>query len=393
MEEQFYIVFPLLLWLGWKFARKSLGWGLCAIVLLSFVASIRGLGRDPSGTFYFLHYRSWELGLGSLLAFAFCPHVNFRLPHLGRGTSELLSVLGLGGILVPVFLYTAETAFPGLAALPPCLGTFFLIWANSARTTLVGSWLSNKLLVAIGLCSYSLYLWHWPLLVFGALRKGEPLTAWEGALILGLTSVVAWLSVQFVEKPFREKRLLKQRRPLLITAAATLGILAAVNWNIVSNYTLYNQQVTSTLLADPRGITYDLPDLKVREIEPGIPVYSLGNPQEPGVLLLGDSFANHWFSGLASWAKTNNVPVHMQSIGSVLPLKDATAPAAEKKYLGAWEKRNASYEKIMAPLNIKHVILAGSWDYYVSPGWSLKEINTVIIGGAQHRVCRNSASC
>ncbi len=381
VEEQFYILFPVMLFFGWKYARRYLGIGLVALTVASFAASIWGLRKDPSGAFYYLHFRAWEMGMGAWLAFAFNSEIkNVRLPKLPQWGKEIISLVGLCGIVIPVFFYTEQTRFPGLAALPPCLGTFLLIWTNAESVTLVGRLLSTKLAVGIGLLSYSLYLWHWPLLVFGTLRKGEKLTPWEGAAALGFSLAAAWLSVRFVEKPFREKRLLANRRHILVTSTIVLVIMGSASFTISKLNLLYDSQSISNLLGEPRNIAYDFPNMKTWEVAQGIKVYSVGDNSKPGVLLLGDSFANHWASGLVQWGEANDIPVHVQAIGSTVPLIDCHVPEAETKYNIPIRQRNQSYGVFMDQLKVKHVIIAASWRPYINPRDKLLPMVTLYHG-------------
>jgi hypothetical protein len=370
----------LLLFLGWKYARKQLGLGLVILTFISLVASMRGLRKEPSAAFYFLHYRAWEMGLGSLLAFAFEPQIGLRLPKLNRLTSETLSLFGLAGVIVPVFVYSHQTAFPGAAALPPCLGTFLLIWTSTDRLTYVGRLLATKLSVGIGMLSYSLYLWHWPLLVFGSLRKGEPLTPWEGSVILAMTGVAAWLSVRFIEKPFREKKWLGQRKHILATSTVVLLVTGTLGMTM-SLTKFNNQQHASKLLEDPESTNIDIPNCRKWDVIKNIKVFSIGNGEQPGVLLLGDSFAGHWMNGLVSWGSEHDMPVHVQTIGSVIPLLDSYIPEVELKYQMPCKLRNESFGMILDRVNVKHVVLAAAWKMYIDPHGKLNDASRVVVEG------------
>jgi hypothetical protein len=133
--------------------------------------------------------------------------------------NEALGLTGLGLILFSVFYYTRETRFPGVAAIPPCLGAALIIVSGGARATMTGKLLSLRPVVFIGLISYSIYLWHWPLLVFSRyMSMGEQ--SWSLRLGLLLASVaLAMLSWKYVETPFR-KRLICRRRPQVFALAA-----------------------------------------------------------------------------------------------------------------------------------------------------------------------------
>lgn len=198
VEEQFYIAFPLLL-LG--IARYAPRLRLAAIVLLtllSFLWAYRTQAAPDGFAFYLLPPRAWELLAGALLAIGAVPQV--RQTWL----REAVSLAALAAIIAAIMLYTPATVFPGLAALPPVLGAAALI--HCAPGTFVGRALSMRLPVGIGLISYSLYLWHWPLIVFTEYRQGISLSPMQSAAIIAASIIAAWLSWRYVERPFRDHR-------------------------------------------------------------------------------------------------------------------------------------------------------------------------------------------
>ncbi|MGP6088749.1 acyltransferase family protein [Antarctobacter jejuensis] len=198
VEEQFYIFFPLLLMALHRFARRLLLPTILIMVAGSLVLAIWATPRMPSPSFYLLPTRIWELGIGSLLALGLLPAA------APRALREAAGALGLVAMLAPVFLYDSRTEFPGLTALPPVLGAAALIWAGTAGPVLASRLLALRPMVWIGLISYSLYLWHWPIMAF--VRNRTFSVEMEPALqvITIAASVLAgWLSWRFVERPFR----------------------------------------------------------------------------------------------------------------------------------------------------------------------------------------------
>ena len=383
VEEQFYVFFPILLFVGWKYARNHIGKALTGLAILSLITSWFGLKHDPSAAFYYIHYRAWELALGCLLAFSLHPAVRFRLPELPPAVREALAGLGLAGILLPVFLYTHQTAFPGLAALPPCLGTFLLLWTNANGQTFVGKFLSTQPAVSVGLLSYSLYLWHWPLLVFVMLHKGEALTSWESACILGASIPISWFSVRFIERPFREKRLLPTRKQVLACSATVLVLTGLVGLAISRPKSPIQavRSTTASLLEDPRPNGYAFPNTQYWDVaEGGVKLLSIGDLSKPGILVIGDSLADHWVTAMAACAEKNNVTVHLQSVSNCLPLIDTYNPEAEVKYKLPTRARNASFGRIADQVPLKHVVLAGSWKPYLDSETSLYPLFTLRVG-------------
>lgn len=171
---------------------------VAALVLLSFAATQVFANLDPAANFYLLPSRFWELGVGALLAL-----VGVEKLDLSKGSRELLSALGLLAI-VASYLFVVESAFyPGWTTVPVVLGTA-LVLAFGRSDTVVGRLLSLKPLVAIGLISYSLYLWHQPVFAFARLRSIEDIPAEGYALLIALCFVLAYLSWRLVEQPFRK---------------------------------------------------------------------------------------------------------------------------------------------------------------------------------------------
>jgi peptidoglycan/LPS O-acetylase OafA/YrhL len=227
VEEQFYIASPLLLAAIWRLAPQRVR----GIAILLTLASLAGaIWQVDSGAgqsaFFLLPTRAWELGLGALLALG-APAVPAR-----AGIRSAVAFSGLAAILIPIVAYTDATPFPGLAAVPPVVGSALLIWVNGAGTNPVKSLLSARPMVAVGLISYSLYLWHWPVIVYakvvtGALGPGGAAACIAASLVLGA------LSWRYVERPFRGRRgWLPTRRGVFgasaVAMTATLAVAAVV---------------------------------------------------------------------------------------------------------------------------------------------------------------------
>jgi peptidoglycan/LPS O-acetylase OafA/YrhL len=228
VEEQFYILFPLFLVIVRRLFPDRLRSGVLVLAGASFAISAVQAHRDPTSAFYMPYTRAWELLLGTILSLRMVPP--FR-SALGR---NIATVSGLAFILISVRWYTSATPFPGLAALLPCLGAGLIIWGGETGSSLVGKMLSLRPVVFVGLISYSLYLWHWPLIVFqsmgiiygnGASRKTST------AVILLLSIVLAILSWRFVERPFRVGRLRLSGANLFTLAAVSSGILMIFSAN------------------------------------------------------------------------------------------------------------------------------------------------------------------
>lgn len=199
VEEQFYVIVPLLLAALHALARRSAVWVIAALALISFALCEWGWRHAPSFTFYMLPMRAWELFAGSLCAFALAGRGVLRAGPAG----EFAALAGLAAILWAVLFLDGDTPFPSAWALLPVLGTCLII-LFAAPQTWAARILTLKPFVWVGLVSYSAYLWHQPLFAFARLRlEGHP----PQSLMLGLAALalgLAWLSWRYVETPFRQ---------------------------------------------------------------------------------------------------------------------------------------------------------------------------------------------
>lgn len=218
VEEQFYIFMPLAMVVVCRWRRQWQLAALLAAVAVSFALSVGLTPSRPVPSFYLLPTRAWELLAGALLTYV--PRGGAR----PRGRDEVLAAAGLAMLAAAVFLFDSATPFPGYAAALPVLGAVLLI--HFAPGTRVGALLSVRPLVGVGLISYSLYLWHWPIVVFARSERFTLDPAVEPLLIIGLSLVLAVLSWRYVEQPFRNRAVLPPRRMLGLVAAGCVAVFA-----------------------------------------------------------------------------------------------------------------------------------------------------------------------
>lgn len=227
VEEQFYIFFPLVLFVLMKLGGRRLAVGVLALIAVGSYAYAQSIvDSEQSAAFFLLQSRAWELLAGSLLAMV-------TLPRLPEKAASWLGIAGVIAIVIPVFAYGKETVFPAVGALPPVLGAVAIIVSGGfAPNGIVARLLSLKGMAYVGRISYALYLWHWPMLVLIAIWKGRHTTYIESGIVILVAGVIAALSLKYVETPLRRGTALGGRRLLRIGAGAC-AILLTVGVAIV----------------------------------------------------------------------------------------------------------------------------------------------------------------
>jgi peptidoglycan/LPS O-acetylase OafA/YrhL len=230
VEEQFYVVIPVMLvalaWLtrrlGWRL-RPVVAVAIGVVVLVSLGYSVVHTATSPQASYFYTTTRAWELGIGSLVA---CAAPLAR--HLTARAAAVLAVAGLVTVVAAGLIFTTKTAWPGGAALVPTLGTAAVIASGVRHSgTPAGRLLGLRPLVFIGGLSYSIYLWHWPLLILaGALSTPTP---WRKAVIALASVALAWMSKKCVEDPIRFGSPFAGRtRPALVMGATGMIMTCAV---------------------------------------------------------------------------------------------------------------------------------------------------------------------
>tara|TARA_B100000963_G_scaffold358694_1_gene383937 strand:- start:1819 stop:3729 length:1911 start_codon:yes stop_codon:yes gene_type:complete len=200
IEEQFYILFPLFLIVFWKYGIKVISIVLLIVFLLSISVAHWGAFNKPAATFFLLPTRGWELLLGVFIAIflKFKTHIN------GRLINEILSLIGICLIIFAIINFDENTPFPSLYTLIPTIGTALIILSTSNQTILY-KFLSYKPFVGIGLISYSVYLWHQPVLAFARHRLVEEPSTQIILILILISFLIGYISWKIVEKPFRNK--------------------------------------------------------------------------------------------------------------------------------------------------------------------------------------------
>lgn len=242
VEEQFYILFPLLCMLVRRFFPQRLRIAVVVLFVLSLAASATMVYYDQVSSFYMIHTRAWELLLGTILSLGMFPRLR------SAWLRNFATVIGFGMIAYSVYFYEETTLFPGLSAVLPCAGAALIIGAGESGGSLVGDVLSWRPVVFVGLISYSLYLWHWPVIILhrmGILFGTNTIPGWFTRILtpfqydkvveITVSFALAILSWRFIERPFRKGQLRLDGRPLFALAGTAMFIFIVFSsWAILA---------------------------------------------------------------------------------------------------------------------------------------------------------------
>jgi peptidoglycan/LPS O-acetylase OafA/YrhL len=405
VEEQFYLVWPLLLigvaLLAKKAPGKIIGYGAGAIAIvfaLSLIASVYVTENAPSVAYYGTHTRAWELAGGALLAFT--QPTWKRMP---KALAAVLGLLGLAAVFIAAVLFDQSTAFPGYAALLPVLGTMLVLVAGTAwARNPAAAALSVPPLQFVGKLSYSLYLWHWPVLILLPLALEVEPSLLLNIVLLAAVFALSHLSYLAVEAPIRNAKPLKAHSFYGIGAGVLCSLLALATVLTTSIVGLRTEPVDPSVqnlgLADDQGLT--------EKLEAGAEITALPDDLQPPlesvaedypevfsdgcflsfdqtsseadcvygdvdsdkiVVLFGDSHAAQWFPAVESIAIERGWKVVVRSKGSC-PVPDVTVPhpALDREYTECDQWRGAvlDYLEQLKPM----MIIATSSVFYDLPG-------------------------
>jgi len=291
-EWQFYLVWPFIVWGALKVSDRLLPWLLVVMTVVSLAACQWMLGRDSSAAYFMMPFRVFELAIGALLVFA----PEKRLP--GHADSAI-TLAGIAAIIASAFWLTSQTPFPGLAALAPCLGAAACIYSGKSAA---GAVLRLRPMVFIGLISYSIYLVHWPLIVFYKYYVFRDLNLSESLTLLAVAIACGALLYFSVERVFMAKH--KLVKPLGISAIAAACALSAYGCSMVISTDGLKSRVPAEYLSfvsDPRNFhikNYGGNGYRLDAV--------LGDKRgKPFAIFAGDSFALQYAKGFDSELSTS----------------------------------------------------------------------------------------
>lgn len=361
VEEQFYVFFPLLLLLirGLSGYKKIAMVG--AITILSLAAAVYGANTNPSANFYLIPTRAWELGVGALLAMT--KSVDWTIP---RSIRDAAAALGIAMIVYSIVVFDETTPFPSLYTVMPVLGTALVIVAATGATTF-GRMLSLPLFVGVGLISYSLYLWHQPILAFIRLRSlYEPSRlVMMGAIVLALAlSVLTW---KYVEAPFRNKQRVSRRVLVGFSVAGSLLMLTA---GLVGHFAdgfadINDSRAFANAFQERVRVNFGLS----RTCEDKFTLSEeCRTSDHPEIVVWGDSYAMHLVDGiLAAKPGVGLVQMTKSVCGPILDLAPVTAKWPAEWAKGCLEFNRHVFDWLSKTSTVKIAVLSSPFGQYLHP--------------------------
>lgn len=362
VEEQYYLVYPILLLLLWRLGQKWMIGLLTGLAVGSLVAAQWGSHTDPTFTFFLLPTRAWELLMGALVAFYL-----FQKGH-GRATTdhgvvnETVSVCGVLLCVYGVLSFDALTPYPSAYALLPTIGAALIIVFATPRT-MVGKLLGHKLFVAVGLVSYSAYLWHYPLFVFARHRSIEPPSPALLLSLAGCSFLFAYVSWKYVETPVRNRQFLARHHLFAVAAVCSMVFVAIGLVGYVTGG--FPQRVDEAVMRAQSAQFDELGCLS--EMDKYVPVAKsciVGDARHVRGVLLGDSIAGTLSLELGNAMALQSVGVMNMSYGHCPPIMGVYRIDQGSTHRCP-EHNDDVFNYVRESNTLDIVILASYWTIYV----------------------------
>lgn len=360
VEEQYYLIYPALIWCVWRTGISVMA-TVAVLGTLSFVLNVVGIENEAVKTFFLPQTRFWELMVGAALASLQSGKTFMRTSSATRGSEVAIGNLlaGTGVLLITVSVCALEKGkvFPGWWALLPVLGAGLVIFAGP------NAWvnrkiLANRFMVFVGLISYPLYLWHWPILAFIRIIDVEtpPARIRLGALVLSF--LLAWLSYKFIERPIRFG---SKTWPKTAALCVLMFLVGVVGYNTFQRKG-FEFRYQPLALHQPQSLM-PAPTFKDRECVKAYPEFATvgfcmrTKLASPDVLLLGDSHAEHLYHGMAAiMLPTSHVLSYMAKSGCPPFFDVVSVEVGEAE--SCVDFMNSALEFAESTASIKTVVLA-----------------------------------
>lgn len=376
VEEQFYFIWPLLLFACWRYwgnKKNYLFLIMSVVILLSFLANLYLTTTSQSWAFFLVFTRAWELGAGGLLAFALKKNL-FSIRDSGARIAALSGWMGVALLGYCAVFYNENTVFPGIAAALPVAGAMLMLFAGatSGSSSLLNKLMVNRPLQYLGMISYSLYLWHWPVIIFTEEIWPDFSGAYFVVVLFVVSCILADMTYRWIEGPFRHSssRFYFPAKPALAASMAgsvLIVALAGAYGYQIKSWPLYSEQLAQEYRprANPEFTDFVpknlLPDLRNASDSVAV-VYNDGCHDDlftmeargckygdtnasKTYVLFGDSHAAQWFPALEKYSAERGIRL-ITFTKSACPAIDAPILLQGVEYISCYEWRKKAVEKI-----------------------------------------------
>ena len=370
VEEQYYLLFPIFLIIIYRVGRRRITFVLSAFFIVSLAAAVWGSYNKPTAAFFLLPTRGFEILIGALLSF-FLSSVTFSKNRIKKQlVNQLISFVGFILVVYSIFAFDKKTPFPSLFTLVPTFGAALIILSANSDT-LVGKLLACKLFVAVGLVSYSAYLWHQPILAFSRIAYADEVNQTLIFILLFATFLMAFLSWKFVEMPFRKRDYISKRSLFSFVALCSTFFLLFGSIGSYTNGFLFRYGEEDRYLAginlndQGKYVSRRFSEMMMKNFD------SLDRRRK--VLVIGDSFSQDLVNALyeVGFQKNNQFSTRyiIHDCGNLFISRDKFRDKIEKKcfqqisgfgYEGLYE--DAELRNLM--LDADEIWFASAWDYW-----------------------------
>jgi peptidoglycan/LPS O-acetylase OafA/YrhL len=392
VEEQYYVLFPLILMAGWTLGRKWIVALLAVGALASLTVAQIGAAQGSSTSFYLLHARAWELLIGSFIAFYFSWRP--RSEEANGPLNQFATVLGVALIGYAVFAFDSGTEFPGLHALVPTLGAALIILFATPQTW-VGQVLRSRGFVFIGLISYSAYLWHQPVFAFARQSSlKEPSVPTMLALAV-FSLFLAYLSWRFVEQAFRQKTVFTRQRIFAISAVGSvlfigLGLTGYLNNGFNQRFNVDQGLDSEFAETEIRNQCDRNDDGKGHGVD--FCLFGMANAQaSPDIAVFGDSHSEALLPAFDAAAKARGETIVHIGLGGCPPLLGLDVANGNYNAGICTDLANREFEYIKSK-GIKRLVLVSRWTLYTDGDYDHKDASRYFLISESSREKSREAS-
>ena len=371
VEEQFYLVYPAVLLLLAKYLPRHRVLAVAAAAAASLAACVWGSYYHPGQSFYLAPPRGWELLLGALVALG--AQSRSILPRAAVSwirnplINELLAAASVLAIALAVYSYDAYTRYPGVLTIAPCAATAVLIATGRQRATWIARLLSLRPLVFTGRISYSLYLWHLPILVlftYFNIRDPDPV---QVITLIALTYALAAASWRLIEKPIRNRSVLESNRSFVVASLTLSAIIVAGGFLLSGSdglpWRLSPQIVAEAAVAGPHPDMEHICGLVLQEgVPPGHKCrYGPSLNGGPIMLVWGDSHAAALIPAYEKLASAHHMQLYVVGRGGCRPLLGVVSRLLPDPSRSICARFNAAVARAIPRLNPRLIVLSAHW--------------------------------